>query len=170
MGCTCPKGFSGPLCEFKDEDVSVEYSACTLECENNGVCRKGAKDVSFLKQFGIHRHLDEERFTNEFEHCVCPRGFFGLRCEYEMEVCPGRNLVCMHGGECNIAWNGQATEISCDCENAETANNRYTGPYCEARSTNFCTLDGEKTPDGPGYDAFCTNGGKCTSLVESGEP
>jgi hypothetical protein len=170
MGCTCPLGFSGPLCEFKDEEVSAEYSACTLECQNNGVCRKGAKDVSFLEKFGVHRRLQGERFNDDFEHCVCPRGFVGLTCEYEMEVCPGREVVCMHGGECRMDWNDQGTQITCDCENAEWENYRFAGPYCDIRSTSFCTIDGEKTLGGSGYDAFCTNGGKCARLVEPGEP
>jgi hypothetical protein len=169
MGCTCPFGFSGPLCEFKDSEVSSEYTECTLECQNNGVCRKGAKDVSYLEKFGLDRRLAEERFTSNFEHCVCPRGFVGLTCEYEMEVCPGRNVACMHGGQCRLDWNAETTEVSCDCETAETDNYRFAGQYCEARSTNFCTADGEKTSDGRGYDAFCTNGGKCAHLVEDGD-
>jgi hypothetical protein len=163
-------GFSGPLCEFKDEDVPPEFSACTLECQNNGVCRKGAKDVSFLEKFDLHRYLDDRRFNNDFEHCVCPRGFVGLTCEYEMVVCPGRDVACLHGGECNVEWSEQGTKITCDCETAASGSYRYAGQYCEARSTSFCTIDGEKTPDGPGYDAFCANGGKCVRLVEPREP
>jgi len=169
MGCNCPDGFSGPLCEFLDEELP--YSKCQLQCQNGGVCRKGAKDLSFLEKFGLHRNLLSDRYNEDFEHCVCPRGFVGLACEYEMEVCPGQNFVCMHGGECDISVDKStgSADIECDCSNAQTSRSRFAGEYCEVRSTEFCTIDGSKTPNGPGSDAFCTNGASCLATVESGE-
>ena len=63
----------GPLCEF--EEKAFDYSECVMECQNGGICRKGAKDVSFLNKFGLHRRgLLGGRYNHDFEHCVCPRG------------------------------------------------------------------------------------------------
>jgi len=169
MGCNCPDGFTGPLCEFSIENM--EYSKCNLECQNGGICRKGAKDVSFLEKFGLHRDLLASRYDANFEHCVCPRGFVGITCEYEMEVCPGQNYVCMHGGDCEITVNKDTGKagVECDCTNAQTSRSRFAGQYCEVRSTEFCTEDGEKTPNGPGFNAFCTNGAECLDTVDKGE-
>lgn len=148
----------------------MEYDGCSMECQNDGVCRKGAKDVSFLAKFGLHRGLLGTKYNEDFEHCVCPRGFVGMSCEYNMDVCPGLDHVCMHGGECQIvAEDGLSINLHCDCMNAKTSRNRYAGEYCEERSTDFCTVDGEMTKQGKGYDAFCTNGAKCKDSVEPGE-
>jgi hypothetical protein len=145
-----------------------------LECQNDGICRKGAEDVSFLTKFGLDRSLDQSTtlslgYNQDFEHCVCPRGYAGLQCEYKMEICPGREYVCMHGGECKILMNNGNVDIRCDCEDAETGKSRFTGNFCEVPSTAFCTESGHKTSDGPGYDAFCTQGGTCKSLVADGK-
>ena len=71
-GCDCPSGYHGPICEFKDTEKNDDYEKCNLKCKNNGVCRKGAKDMDFLGKFsGSVSHMNVS--TNEdFEHCVCP--------------------------------------------------------------------------------------------------
>lgn len=166
MGCHCDDGYIGPICEFEAKDI--EYAQCNMQCQNGGICQKGAKDLSFLKKFGLHRHLAP--YNDDFEHCVCPRGFDGLACEYQIEVCPGRELVCMHGGQCQIVVNDGQAGLECDCSSARTGGNRYMGEFCEMRSTEFCTLNGTMTPSGLGYDSYCTNGGICNSLVEMGQP
>ncbi|GKY97470.1 hypothetical protein MPSEU_000705400 [Mayamaea pseudoterrestris] len=170
LGCDCPDGFIGPVCEFKSEQRA--YSECKLECFNGGICRKGAKDISYLEKFGFHRHLAVERFNEDFEHCVCPNGLVGLQCEYQMDVCPGREVVCMHGGVCQITTDTTKdgfTAMSCDCSTAEKEYFRYTGEYCEVKSTEFCTLDGHKTMRGENSDAFCTQGGQCRDYVTNGD-
>lgn len=166
MGCNCPEGFMGPVCEFRDEEYD-DYE-CNLECQNNGICRKGAKDVSFLEKFGLNRHLFE-RYNNDFEHCVCPVGYSGIDCSLELEVCPGREKVCMHGGQCEIVVVDGEAGITCDCAKAQTTYSRYQGDFCEARSTQWCIVDNSMTPDGDGYDAFCTNLGECLDFVQPGE-
>jgi hypothetical protein len=87
-----------------------------------------------------------------------------------MEICAGREFVCMYGGECEIVGQrnsiSQAAEVQCNCEQSETATDRYVGAYCHVKSTEFCTIDGSKTSSGAGYDAFCTNGGSCRRRVE----
>jgi len=172
MGCDCPDGFIGPLCEF--EEKHNDYSECKMDCQNSGVCRKGAKDVSFLSKFGLHRRgLLGGKYNDDFEHCVCPRGYVGVACEYEMDVCPGQDHVCMHGGECDIMTSehsGSVMGLQCDCQNAQSSEMRYAGQYCEAEATEFCTMGGTMTPSGEGYDAFCTNGMNCMDHVEPGKP
>lgn len=163
LGCNCPDGFMGPICEFPA--TKYEYSPCTLQCQNGGICRKGPKDVSFLAKFGLHRGLLGQLYDTNYESCVCPYGYVGLTCQYEMDVCPGENWVCMHGGQCEIAVDNVTGDASslCDCSKAETFDSRFTGSYCNIKSTEFCTANGAKTADGVGYNNFCTNGGNCTS-------
>ena len=94
LGCDCLEGFTGPICEFR-EDSRVVDDTCSLSCENNGVCRNGAKDVSFFEKFNLDMPDIHELHSNEFEHCVCPKGFVGLQCEAMVEVCPGGEHICM---------------------------------------------------------------------------
>ena len=168
MGCVCNEGFVGPVCEFVD--MELEPQECTLECFNHGICRKGAKDLTALKRFGIHnRHLIYQAHSENFEHCVCPAGFAGLQCEYEVDICPGSDHVCMNGGECEPTVDGDVLRFTCDCSMARTKTSRFAGSFCEMESTQFCTIDLEKTSRGKGQDAFCTNGGKCRSFVQHGQ-
>jgi hypothetical protein len=71
-GCACPLGYHGPICEFKDTEQNGAYEKCNLVCQNDGLCRKGAKDMDFLDKFGASvSHLNISA-TEDFEHCVCP--------------------------------------------------------------------------------------------------
>ena len=169
MGCICNDGFVGPICEFTD--MGMDPPDCNLECYNHGICRKGAKDLSVLKKFGIHhRHLQLDKSYNEdFEHCVCPAGYAGLQCEFEVDVCPGSEHVCLNGGGCEPHMEGNDLTFMCDCKSAKTKWDRFTGDYCEMQSTTFCTIDRQRTSGGKGYDAFCTNGGTCKGLVQHGQ-
>ena len=69
LGCTCLSGFRGPSCEFKEAEST---SVCNLKCQNKGVCRIGAKDVSYLDKFGPTLSLFNATYNENFEHCVCP--------------------------------------------------------------------------------------------------
>jgi hypothetical protein len=178
QGCTCPAGFVGPVCEFKDLDMEP-VTTCNLPCHNHGICRKGAKDLSVLKQFGLldRRHLQSSlspaSYNHDFEHCVCPTGYVGLQCEYELDLCPGGQHACFHGGQCKPTLTGgdkSKVSFTCDCEGASSLKSRFEGEFCEMESTQFCTVDGRKTRGGISRDAFCTNGGACRDLVEHGAP
>ena len=127
------------------------------------MCRKGAKDTSRLEKFGFNRSLDES-FNEDFEHCVCPKGFVGLRCEHKMDVCPGVSHVCLNGAQCQGSNDGTGFHFDCNCRKADTDSKMFAGKYCEYESTELCTVDGGM-PQAP---AFCTNDGLCRGFIEKG--
>jgi hypothetical protein len=177
MGCNCNDGFVGPVCEFVD--MEMKPIECNLVCSNNGICRKGAKDLSALQNFTLHgrRHLvtavvnpSSAAYNEDFEHCVCPAGYAGLRCEFQVDLCPGTPThICMNGGSCEPDATGDSLEFTCDCDAAKNTTSRFTGNYCEMASTQFCTTDKRKTEHGKGQYAFCTNGGQCRDFVVHGQ-
>jgi EGF-like domain len=167
MGCDCPAGFVGPVCEFPDRgQAPVE---CNLECSNHGICRQGAKDVSMLAKYGLDTSMVKS-FSADFEHCVCPAGYVGLQCEFQLDLCPAGQHACLNGGECMSVVDRSSMSYTCNCVNAESTTARFAGEYCEMESTQFCTLDQGKSRTGPGVNSFCTNGGTCKALVAYEEP
>lgn len=161
IDCQCPKGFSGPICEFAEEETNT----CNLNCANDGICVKGAKDYSYMNEKGIDMsqlaHITNELNSEDFESCKCVEGWTGLRCETKVEDCDeeGQHL-CLHGSKC--IKNGD--NYACDC-NAELAEDtRYAGIYCQHKATSLCTLDGSPGT-GKNKGAFCVNGGECLKLV-----
>lgn len=165
----------GPICEFEDRgDETPE--PCNLSCFNHGICRKGSKDISVLKRYGLMDSFGgddanmQQAYTANFEHCVCPSGFVGLQCEYQLDMCPGGVHACLNGGDCtSSADNKGKITYGCSCDKAQTKLSRFAGDFCEMQSTQFCTADGDKPQSGPSINAFCTNGGTCKEFVESSE-
>jgi hypothetical protein len=176
MGCDCPDGFLGPICEYTKKES--QHTACTLECQNNGFCRKGAKDISVLEKYeqingGLHRLLtqsaDDKAYAGDFEHCVCPKGYVGLQCEYKMDVCPGGDQVCLNGADCVPYRNEEGLQFQCDCATASDNTKFFAGKYCEYSSTEICSTNGQVTKGSDSY-TFCVNDGECVDNVdESGE-
>lgn len=151
--CTCPSGFSGPRCAFKNGEDGLDYAECDLPCMNGGTCQKGFKDLDQVYEM----FPDEiEYLVNEthqdFEHCVCPEGFYGIRCEYEVDDCDAESYVCLHGSTCRE----NKGRSSCVCENSD---HLTAGLYCEFFATQQC--DKTLAPPEPGHRGFCTNGGLC---------
>lgn len=149
----------------------MQHEGCDLACQNNGICRKGAKDLSVLENFNVNRaegSLVHSSHNDDFEHCVCPIGFVGLTCEFRLDVCPGGTHACMHGAECKHRVNTEThtLEFQCDCDKADEFGLRYTGKYCQLESTEFCTDDGLRPS--VDSDAFCVNGGSCLGFVPEG--
>ena len=185
LGCNCLEGFVGPICEFEDKDLgSSSHLDCNLPCENGGLCRKGAKDLSYLEQFGIEKLLAPNNakavasfhtsFSDSGEHCVCPHGYVGLQCEYHVDVCPGAEHVCMHGSSCvpgqqqEDGTNAGTISFTCDCSDADpSTRHRFAGNYCEYQATDYCTEDGDIVPKSS--DLFCTNNGVCLDHMALGE-
>lgn len=93
------------------------------------------------------------------EHCVCPDGYTGLRCEIEVRRC-GPKKYCYNGSTCAYDESG---EPLCDCNSAHTDEVSYAGVSCEQESTSRCTpgLDQDQK------DAFCTNHGRCITDQET---
>ncbi|KAM4693949.1 sushi, nidogen and EGF-like domain-containing protein 1 isoform 2-T2 [Discoglossus pictus] len=70
--CTCPRGFSGRLCE------RVKPALCSLfPCRNGGTCKESREDY----------------------YCVCPYPFTGRHCETGMRG-PCSSGPCHNGGTC----------------------------------------------------------------------
>ena len=159
LGCDCPDGFHGPICEFADTEDNGDYETCSLKCENGGKCHKGVKDISFLGKLNLGPVVSNVTTTHNraFEHCVCPDGFAGLTCDIEVVTCGDNSHVCLYGSKCVEDGDGH----KCDCEGAFSASEKYAGDYCQYKATEFCTTTGES---GTGEDnfSFCVNNGTCT--------
>lgn len=164
LGCDCPQGFTGPVCEFREREEE-DHSSCDLACQNNGICRKGSKDLSYLDNFNVN----SPSHNDDFEHCVCPIGYVGLTCEIRLDVCPGGTHVCMHGAQCHphLSHDTGKLEFRCDCHKADEFGLRYAGKYCQYESSEYCTTDGLR-PIGESA-AFCVNGGECLDFVPQGQ-
>jgi hypothetical protein len=170
LGCECPDGFHGPICEFTDaEEAAQAQDDCTLTCSNGGRCRKGKKDNKLIDKFGA----DLKNFNEThrlWEHCICPDGFFGIQCEHQLEICPGGDHVCLHGSKC-VPQDETKQEgyHDCDCEHGFDAVEKYAGKFCQYTSTDICTKNGQPGV-GKANFAFCVNNGKCKKKVSDTEP
>uniref|UniRef100_A0A7S2U8S7 Delta-like protein n=1 Tax=Attheya septentrionalis TaxID=420275 RepID=A0A7S2U8S7_9STRA len=165
-GCDCPSGFTGSQCEYKSAVATPPK--CNLDCENKGICRKGVKDfgVGGGSKWGLAflnvTHLN-------YEHCVCPEGFTGLQCEYEVETCENGEHNCLNGGACvKVAAEGDEYKHACDCAGDADSTHHFSGFFCEHAATSICTVDDPSTSALDhvfNVHAFCTNGGTCKKKV-----
>lgn len=148
--CDCPDHRAGTHCEF----LQVEgFTDCRLKCDR-GVCAKGFKSYDNLIGTGpFPAALAFDIISSGGEHCVCPDGLTGLRCEIPVQRC-GAKTYCYNGSTCAYDERGQPM---CDCNSAHTDDMSYAGLSCEQESTSHCQpgLDQDQK------DAFCTNHGRC---------
>lgn len=149
--CKCPEGTFGLHCEYN------EYLGCSLQCENGGTCKVGLKDFSVIEQYGVNIEsaLNGQDFYGE--HCVCPDGFSGPRCEIS-EVTRCGEGVCFNDAECvqTVSKDGETVYSEfCQCPTSMTVS--YTGKFCEYQSTSFCPAPEGHDPS----EYFCANGGEC---------
>lgn len=152
---------SSPVTATPTYDESLNtLDDCTLQCENEGQCRKGFKDISVVSNVVPYDSELTQTANDDFEHCVCPAGFVGLRCEHVIEICPGGEHVCLHGSKCVQTGD----EHSCDCSASTTYD--LAGSSCEHKSYVSCNT-GETHPAQP--RSFCVNGGICKALVSGTE-
>jgi len=159
--CSCSLGFHGATCEFNDaENSNDKYQDCSLKCTNGGQCRNGAKDTSFLNTLGPSlAHLNVS-YNENFEHCVCPAGYIGLTCEYEVKTCKDKNTACFLGSHC---VDEEGLPSTCDCEAGfNSSNHRMAGKFCQYKATSICTKNGTVDMSSNSF-AFCVNNGKCKS-------
>jgi len=185
-GCSCPSGYTGYRCDepiYEDEDNEDniipndpderddgnEFYRCKLQCQNDGVCAKGAKDLApFDDEVEGVAHLNQTYDEQYFEHCVCKEGWFGLECEHKAEICGADEHLCLHGSTC--VKNNQ--QHGCDCSQADEtlgANNTplFAGESCQHPATDICTY-GNNVPGRPLF--FCTNQGRCNDYVSPSDP
>lgn len=150
-GCECIPGFFGSRCEFSFEEFEDGFAKCGLECLNGGTCVEGFKTLGgvFEPFAGSVQSLFNQSSV-DFEHCNCPVGFLGARCEFEYKLCGGAgDHICFHGSSC-VEANG---EFKCDCNEASTF---AAGLYCQHLATEVC----DETSG-----VFCTNGGACRDNI-----
>lgn len=95
-----------------------------------------------------------------FQHCVCPDGFFGVQCEHQLDVCPGGTHVCLHGSKCVAINESDPDNLKhqCDCDDSFNSIQQFAGKYCQYESTDMCTKNGKPGLSNAQY-AFCVNGG-----------
>jgi hypothetical protein len=180
--CHCPTGYSGSHCEYPlyanqdsedniapdngqhDDDDDADYQQCHLQCQNNGICAKGAKDLGSLEDTVQHvEHLNQTYSSDFFEHCICPEGWIGIECDHKAEVCGDNEHICLHGSTC--VKNNQ--QHGCDCSVAdeqatEDGHPLYAGDSCQHPATDIC-MNTEDYPGRPLY--FCVNQGTCRDYV-----
>lgn len=136
-----------------------EIPECTMKCQNGGHCKLGIKNYK-VAEFGYQTFWKNS--TNDFMHCMCPEGFFGLECEVESQECGEHH--CFNGGTCvtvGTEIEGGIVDHHCDCTSARTEEKSYAGRFCQYESSNFC----DKTL-GPNGLEFCVNGGTCKAVGE----
>jgi hypothetical protein len=150
----------------QDEDNTLidEEASCELDC-GDGDCRKGVKDLSLLEGFGSElAHIANETNKN-FQHCVCPPGLVGPRCEFKVEICGEGQHLCLHGSKCVDVDNKKA----CDCDHAFNSLTQFAGAFCQHEASVFCTEDGKPGAGGQASKAFCVNDGKCKGTIKDGD-
>ena len=154
--CKCPSHRAGTHCEFLKEEG---FEDCRLECEH-GTCSKGFKSYDELIGTGpFPAQLAFDIISANGEHCVCPSGWIGLKCEIPVEKCAGSSdKYCYNGAKCQYFSDGSSV---CDCNMAHTEDVSFAGVSCELEHTSYC----EPGFDQDQKDAFCTNHGQC--VVES---
>lgn len=167
-GCSCSGGTMGFSCEFVlDGNVatsrsgdapsttivdSPEQASCTLDCNGNGTCRKGIKDVDDL---GIATNANQLSYTHDdFQHCVCKDGWTGVFCDTEIVQCNDvTNHFCLHGSTCFLEG-GQA---KCDCSKATSPiSDSFAGDHCEHIADICVKVDASGSPE-----SYCANHGEC---------
>ena len=187
-GCECDEPYTGFACEYMsaelqdgglDDDyydgfrseVDPEDSYdCDLECLNDGVCRIGMKDMGELKEIVDNApHLNETH--SEFQHCVCPDGFYGLYCEERVDICGANEHFCLHGSECVLDGEDDDDNThGCDCSSANSNKaSVFAGEYCEHPVNDICTIDASSSFLDNSPLSFCVNGGRCKKRVTSTE-
>ena len=150
------------MCEYS---VGRAPDSCKLACSNGGLCTKGVKDVTFLDALGPDvSNVKDPAHDHNFEHCICPQGYFGLTCDKTIEQCgTSGEYVCMNGGKC--VMNEDNSGWSCNCEDTGGDDKRFTGAYCQHEASVYCTPD-NKPGIGVEKFSFCANGGKCKSVTQ----
>lgn len=119
----CPPNFTSPSGSKSLQDCFLPKSrqACTVDlnwCENQGQCVRSAAAVF---------------------QCKCPAGFYGWRCEHQIDPC--LSGPCVNHGVCQ----SNGSQFVCKCAN------EYEGPYCE-EPVSKCRL------------GYCQNNGTCNEL------
>lgn len=128
--CHCQPGFAGKNCE----QALMHHPQCQqMSCMNGGTCV----------------------INNGNSVCVCLPGYFGTKCEINVDDC--KSSPCKNGGICYDKINN----FTCNCSNTG-----YTGRLCEI-NVNEC-LSNPCYNSGTCFDTY--GGYVCQCLPGFGEP
>jgi hypothetical protein len=153
---------------FSSNTKTNTTTSCDLVCQNNGTCAFGAKDLGVINNFiESAPHLNQTQ-TSTNQHCICPKGFYGLYCEEQLNHCETGNVVCLHGANCEFDEVGEELFWSCDCSTANSSKAaNFAGNACEHPINDICSIDTTSLDATP--MSFCVNGGQCKKSVTAQE-
>lgn len=176
MGSTLLLLFTSYPTSVVSSNLSMEdapHGPCPggLKCHHGGECATGDKDHS-LDHPIISADLPwlEELNVNG-EHCInCHDGWGGVDCSRKYQVCDPSDPdapTCFNGSQCykmGISAVSGKYEYMCDCtmaglEEGGDHTKKYAGKFCQHLQEIQCG-------DGDGDEMFCTNGGKCVSVLD----
>ena len=155
------------------QKTTLEEELCggTFTCKNGSVCKEGDGEVDHRHQhLGLLSSVTSNADGLEY-HCECPPGFIGHDCSVQVKECTSRreDLVhsCYFGSECIEADNDYGLlDKFCDCSRAHTEDGTIVaGLMCQYAASEMCIDD--DTHIASTSDAYCTNAGKCKSIVSS---
>ena len=148
---------------------NTDETNCDLKCQNGGTCRVGVKDVGVFADLKQNAPYVNDTSHDNFQHCVCPDGYYGVYCEEQVQVCGDSEHLCLNGGKC---IRNDQDETACDCVNVDTSGavpSAYAGNHCEHPVNDICTEDSIAAMESAPL-SFCVNGGTCKKRVAANEP
>jgi len=148
--CSCSLEYTGAYCELSKNSTQVQaytmhiapdtttrddakdVEECSMECWNGGRCALGAHrpteaELALYPNYNPHNITDTDDSSFLYEHCQCPNGFYGIKCETTYDICTVDNN---DNNEQNTATtNEQQQHFYCHnnatCVYTTTTNNNY---------------------------------------------
>jgi hypothetical protein len=148
---------AGKYCEVASTAFCSEMDE-NLFCTNGGSCKE-----------------------NPLDGCECPEGYFGFKCEFELDGYDKPDIesekcgdhYCMNNGKCistTMKLRDGSTEVQkvCDCATSFDGVFHYAGSSCQYKSTSTCDnglfcVHGGTCPENPSDGCSCPDGWKGNS-------
>ncbi|KAL7524994.1 hypothetical protein ACHAXR_000807 [Thalassiosira sp. AJA248-18] len=158
-----------PVLSSNSNFANAPHARCPngLKCHHGGQCATGDKDHTLDHPAMISADLPwlEEPLNVNGEHCInCHDGWGGVDCNRQYQQCDANDPnapTCFNGSTCwkmgvssSGVHEGTRYDYMCDCTDAEHNGVKYAGKFCQHVQEDDCD-----------EEMFCTNGGKCKSLL-----